>query len=221
MAVIIGSSPAEACPTLLDEGADVPLLRLCETLINRLPAGVIIAEQTGDPSSPAFRYVFANEAAGGASGLGIQRDIGTKLGDRLPQLLATDLPALLVRALEAQTAQELDALEVKQEMGTRLFRGVLLPLSPTIVGIVLEDLTDEITAEREREKAFAALERSNVDLEQFAYAASHDLQEPLRTVTGFTTLLARRYRENLDEEAREFEDCICRTISRTAATRYR
>jgi light-regulated signal transduction histidine kinase (bacteriophytochrome) len=75
-------------------------------------------------------------------------------------------------------------------------------------------LTDEITAEREREKAFAALERSNVDLEQFAYAASHDLQEPLRTVTGFTTLLARRYRENLDEEAREFIDFIAEGCNR-------
>ncbi|AHF99643.1 histidine kinase [Halostagnicola larsenii XH-48] len=57
---------------------------------------------------------------------------------------------------------------------------------------------------RELQQVRAQLERSNERLEQFAYAASHDLEEPLRMVTSYLSLLEDRYGDELDEEGEEF-----------------
>ena len=71
------------------------------------------------------------------------------------------------------------------------------------------DLEDRVAARtRELEIANKNLIRSNEDLEKFAYIASHDLQEPLRMISSFTQLLARRYRNQLDQDADEFIDYI-------------
>jgi light-regulated signal transduction histidine kinase (bacteriophytochrome) len=69
-----------------------------------------------------------------------------------------------------------------------------------------EERLRQLNADLERRVAerTAALERSNQDLMQFAYIASHDLQEPLRMVSNFTELLERRYATHLNEEARIF-----------------
>jgi PAS domain S-box-containing protein len=69
---------------------------------------------------------------------------------------------------------------------------------------IVRDITERRQSELAREKAMIALQQSNEDLKQFAYVASHDLQEPLRMVASYTQLLAERYSDRLDEKAHKF-----------------
>ncbi len=69
---------------------------------------------------------------------------------------------------------------------------------------ITRDITIRKKIRAELEQKTAELERSNSDLEQFAYVASHDLREPLRMVNSFLGLLERRIADKLDDESREF-----------------
>ncbi|WP_436343871.1 PAS domain-containing protein [Natronorubrum sp. FCH18a] len=72
--------------------------------------------------------------------------------------------------------------------------------------VTLTDVTERRAYQRRLEETVDQLEESNERLEQFAYAASHDLQEPLRMVSSYLQLLENRYAADLDSDAEEFLD---------------
>ena len=69
---------------------------------------------------------------------------------------------------------------------------------------ITRDISERKRIEDELQETLSDLQRSNRDLEQFAYVASHDLQEPLRMVASYTQLLAERYASRLDDKAQKF-----------------
>ncbi len=82
---------------------------------------------------------------------------------------------------------------------------------------VKEDVTEKRAHDEEMRRLVAHLTEANTELERFAYVASHDLREPLRTVASFSQLLKRRYHGRLDAEADEFIDLVVGAASRMHA----
>lgn len=85
------------------------------------------------------------------------------------------------------------------------------------VHAIVHDVTDRERYQAELVEKTAKLESSNAELQQFSYVASHDLQEPLRTISSFLQLLERRYNDKLDDDGRQFIDFAVDAASRLQA----
>lgn len=79
---------------------------------------------------------------------------------------------------------------------------------------IIRDITKQKKAEIALKEKSEELARSNIELEQFAYVASHDLREPLRTVNSYIQLLQSRYTDKLDKEANDFIDFAVSGVNR-------
>jgi len=146
-------------------------------------------------------------------GYSAEEAIGRSAGLLIPPEMPDELPRLLETIRRGETLEHLETVRMSKD-GKRL--NISYTLSPIkdgqgkITGIA--GIDRDISRAKQSE---ADLRRSNAELEQFAYVASHDLQEPLRAMAGTVQILQDRYREGeLDESADEIIDHAIAAVTR-------
>ncbi len=182
-----------------------------ESIVDNTTAVIVLKDANG-------RYLLVNRQWQRLFGHSRDEVKGKTAHDVLAPELADQFAANDTETLEIRTTTEVEEV-VPLNDGPHTYLSVRFPLlgedgTPFAVGTVSTDITTQKQVEEELRRAQRALEESNADLDQFALLASHDLQEPLRTLAGFAQLLQRQHGDRLDGEGREFVGYIIESGSR-------
>lgn len=173
-------------------------------LLEAAPDAMIVVGETGD-------IVLLNLQA--EKQFGYRRDelVGQPIANIIPEGFAERLIADGTRSAAEALAQQIGTgieLSGRRKDGSEFPIEIMLsPLTNAdgvLVTAAIRDITVRKAAEAHLTQTVDELRRSNEELTQFAYFASHDLQEPLRMVSSFMQLLSNRYGDQLDAEAQEF-----------------